>query len=155
MAKYNLSRNISNEEVFSILKKGLKHPKLVNITKDKNGVTVVNTKWMKYTVASKGNQINVKPGWNSSKLPIIIALAISGLFLIIPLVVLIIISLSTMGEQKEMASAIYNSLISANSNKEVVVDATAQLEKLAELKTKGVITEVEFQEKKTKILANM
>jgi hypothetical protein len=62
--------------------------------------------------------------------------------LLVPLIVLLVISLSTMGEQKEITSDI-KKIINEPTSKimNAANDVTTQLEKLADLKTKGIITE--------------
>jgi hypothetical protein len=107
-------------------------------------------------VVVQDNPLNIKPGWNSGKFPLILVLAVSGLILLVPLIVVAIISLSTMGEQREITTDI-TKIVNEPVSKAVnySVDVTSQLEKLADLKEKGILTEAEFQEKKTKLLSEM
>lgn len=106
MPKLKLNERLSNNEIYNRLKKELKHPKVTEIRKEDDGSIIINTSWMKYKVVVQDNQLNIKPRWNSGKFPLILVLVASGLILLVPLIVVAIISLSTMGEKREITTDI-------------------------------------------------
>lgn len=110
MAKFTLANAVTNKWVFDVLQNNLRHERIQSINLDKNGNVEVNTTWMKYSVSTQGNQLSINAGWNKAKKPLIIGLAITGLILIVPLIVVAIISIGQAGEQKLIPALIFATL---------------------------------------------
>lgn len=104
-------KEISRDEMYEKIKQDFKHPNLESIGKDESDNVIIETKWMKYTLKLTGNSLAIKPRWVPGKLALIIILAITGLFLIVPLLVVFYISIVVVGkEQKEVRNILQNIL---------------------------------------------
>ncbi len=93
MPKINLKCEFSRNEIVEIIK-DLDNEKIDEVVENGNTIDVF-TNWYKISFTIANNKyISYTVKWRKEKLPIVILLFITGLIVIIPLVILIVLSIS-------------------------------------------------------------
>lgn len=110
MPKFTLPQSISNTEALQLLQGNLRHPSITGISLNEKGICQISSKWTTYTVDVQGNQATVKFGWSKEKLPLILILAVLGVFTLVTFIPLIVIAIPQNKIQKEMTNLIYQAI---------------------------------------------
>lgn len=83
--KVYLSKDISNNELYELIKDGLEIGEVKEIKKDLNNVEVM-TEWSRFELRIKGRELSIHQRWAKDKMIWVVGLIIVSLFLWIPFI---------------------------------------------------------------------
>lgn len=157
MPKFILQKNYTPEEAFSLLQKQIRLSIIKDVKLSPKKEIIVSTSVLNEKIIFRGNnEIVVKfKSWRGGY---IILLLFSILFFVIPA---IIVGFVGYGQEKKLRKEILDILNNPrveqndSSTPSSTENPVEQLEKLASLKSKGIITEDEFQKKKAELMSKI
>ncbi len=124
-----------------------------------DGKVVCHGKYYDYRLISSGNEIKIHPKWNQTWFLCVLGCAIFGLFLILPFIGVAVLSMLGNSEYSDfkrvLKDSVYNDSNYQKETNQNGADPLDQLQKLAELKEKGLISDVDYENKKAMLLEKM
>ena len=120
---------------------------------------ICHGKYYDYRLISSGNEIKIHPKWNQTWFLCVLGCAIFGLFLILPFIGVAVLSMLGNSEYSDfkrvLKDSVYNDSNYQKETNQNGADPLDQLQKLAELKEKGLISDVDYENKKAMLLEKM
>lgn len=146
-----------SEELKSLLIKTMKGSAFSVDTYLSDNKVVCHGKYYDYHLSSGGNEILIKGKWSQTWFIGVLVCAITGLFFLIPLIGAIVISVLANSEYGNFKRILKDSLYNGESYKSTNIndsgnDPLEQLQKLADLKEKGLISNEDYEKKKSELL---
>lgn len=105
-----IAKRMTKEEATQKIKQELKHEKLEGMELDKKGNLIIKTKWFKYHCLFKEKSDGLELKIGESANPFILLMALSGLILLFPFIIVLILYFVNLPAKKEITKRIYEIL---------------------------------------------